>query len=309
MSTRNVVIDCDTGVDDALALLLALRCTGFHVLGITTVAGNVPLDRVVPNTLTVVEHSGKQVPVYRGMAAPLMAQLHTAEYAHGRSGLADQTFPAPTLRVSDEHAVDFLVRTFMEASSPVELITTGPLTNIGMALLREPRLNEHIPSLVMMAGGLVNGNSTAAAEFNIYVDPEAADVVFRSKVPKKMIALEPISEGATIAPGNVDQLGKSSSPWCQMASRLLRWYLSRWKGPVSPCDPAAVGVAIDPGIATSQSYHVVIETKGEHTRGMTLVDRRRRWRSEDKAPLPNADVVLSIDTQRYRELFVNTLLG
>jgi inosine-uridine nucleoside N-ribohydrolase len=309
MPTRNVIIDCDTGVDDALALLLALRCTRFNVLGITTVAGNVPLDRVVPNTLTVVEHSGKQVPVYRGMAAPLMTQLYTAEYAHGRSGLGDQSFPAPKLRVCDEHAVDFLVRTFMEAAGPVELITTGPLTNIGMALLRETRLNERIPALVMMAGGLVNGNSTAAAEFNIHVDPEAADVVFRSKIPKKMVALEPIVEGATIAVENVDQLEKSTSPWCEMASRLLRWYLSRWNGPVSPCDPAAMAIAIDPSLAKSQNYHVVIETRGEHTRGMTLVDRRRRWRSEDRASLPNVEVVLSIDTRRYRELFVDTLLG
>ncbi len=309
MQTRNVIIDCDTGVDDALALLLALRSPALNVLGITTVAGNVPLERVVHNTLTVVEQSGKQVPVYPGQAQPLLTQLATAEYAHGHSGLADQDFPAPKLQASAEHAVDYLIRTYMQADTPVELVTTGPLTNIGLALLREPRLGKRIPSLVMMAGGLSNGNTTAAAEFNVWVDPEAADAVFRSPIPKKMVALEPIFEGATISEAEIQQLAASDTPWCQMAARLLSWYHSRRKGPVSPCDPTAMAVALDASIAESQMYHVTIETKGEHTRGMTLVDRRVWRRMDPKAAAPNVDVVLRVDTQRYRKLFVGTLLG
>ncbi len=309
MQPRNVIVDCDTGVDDALALLLALRSPIFNVLGITTVAGNVPLDRVVVNTLTVVEQAARQVPVYRGQAQPLLTQLQTAEYAHGHSGLADLTFPAPKLQVSSEHAVDYLIRTYMHADSPVELVTTGPLTNIALALLREPRLAERIPSLVMMAGGITNGNITAAAEFNVWVDPEAADVVFRSSIPKKMIALEPIMQFATFSAVDLRQLAASHTPWCQMAWRLLDSYRSRRKGPISACDPTAMAVAMDDSIATSQLCYVAIETKGEHTRGMTLVDRRVWRRMDSKAAPPNVDVVLRVDTRRYRKLFVHTLLA
>jgi len=309
MPNRKVVIDCDTGVDDALALLLALRSPAFDVLGITTVAGNVRLDRVVRNTLIVVEQSGRPTPVYRGQARPLIAPLETAEYAHGHNGLADQPFPEPQTSVCHEHAVDYLVDTFMSSQGDIELIATGPLTNIGLAVMREPRLEDRIPYLTMMAGGITNGNATAAAEFNIFVDPEAADVVFRSRIPKKMIALEPIVEGATISEAEVAQLENSNTTWCQMASKLLRWYLSHRPSPVSPCDPAALAVALDASIAESQMYSVMIETKGQHTRGMTLVDRRRRRLGGEQVTQPNVDVVLRIDTQRYRDLFVRTLLG
>ncbi len=134
MQPKNVIIDCDTGVDDALALLLALRSPEFNVLGITCVAGNVPIDKVVRNTLVVVEHSGKVVPVFRGAFRPLLGPSETAEYAHGSDGLGDIGFPEPMLQENSEHAVDFLVRTFMEATEPIDLITTAPLTNIALAL-------------------------------------------------------------------------------------------------------------------------------------------------------------------------------
>ncbi len=308
MNERSVIVDCDTGVDDALALLLALRASSLNVIGITTLAGNVRLERVLRNTLIVVEHSGKRVPVYRGQAQPLFAPLETAEYAHGHNGLADQPFAEPTTSLAAGHAVDYLIETFMSSSGDVELVTTGPLTNIGLALMREPRLGQRIPRLTMMAGGITHGNATAAAEFNVYVDPEAADVVFRSAIPKVMIALEPIANGATLAETEVEQLETSPSPWCQMASRLLRWYLSKRPSPVSPCDPAAMAVALDPSIAVSEPCHVVIETEGKHTRGMTLVDRRPRLLGGQIRAPANVDVVLEIDTAGYRELFIKTLL-
>ncbi|MGC8788231.1 MAG: nucleoside hydrolase, partial [Anaerolineae bacterium] len=213
MHIRNIVIDCDTGVDDALALLLALRSPAFNVVGITTVAGNVPLDKVVRNTLIVVEHSGKQVPVFRGSSHPLLSPLHTAEIAHGSDGLGDIGFPDPKSKPRDAHAVDFLIQTFIEAKEPMELITLAPLTNIALALLKEPRLADRIGTLWMMAGGITGGNATAAAEFNVYVDPEAADIVFRSPIPKKtMVPLEPIDQGATIYPEDLEKFESSSTP-------------------------------------------------------------------------------------------------
>ena len=308
MKTRQVIIDCDTGVDDAQATLLALRSPALHVLGITCVAGNTTLDKVVRNTRVVVEHAGTKVPVYAGSAKPLLVPLQIAEYAHGSDGLGDVGFPDPKLKAQDEHAVDFLVRTFMESEEPVDLITLGPMTNAALALMREPRLEERIRSLVMMAGGICRGNSTAAAEFNVWVDPEAADVVFRSKVPKTMIALDPIVRDATFTEKEVQQLEASDSPWCSMIARLMRKRLERWKGPTSPPDVAAMGVAIDPTIAESQMYNVAVETKGEHTRGMTVVDRRR-WRGRMVGQEPNVNVVERIDTARFRQLFLDTLLA
>ncbi len=316
MEPRKVIIDCDTGVDDALALLLALRSPELNVIGITTVAGNVPLTKVVRNTLVVVEHSGKQTPVYQGAGRALMGVGETAEYAHGSDGLGDVGFPDPTTSKCGEHAVDYLVRTFMESQEPIDLITTAPLTNIAMALQKEPRIENRIRSLVMMAGGIENGNATAASEFNIWVDPEAADIVFRSNIPNKtMVALEPNRQGGGIFPEDVDRIEASSEPWCTMASRLLRSQLNRWQAltgkmqPATPPDLTALGVAIDPSMAQCERLYVAVELNGKHTRGMTLVDRRSFRNSRGNAPEPNINVVFTVDNARHRKLVVNTLLG
>ncbi len=308
MHRRNVIIDCDTGVDDAIATLFALRSPVFNVLGITTVGGNAALENVLRNTLIVAEHSGRKVPVYRGCARPLLVPLETAKYAHGSDGFGDIGFPDPHGTVEDEHAVDFLIRTFMDSEEPVDLITLAPLTNVALALMKEPRLEERIHSLFMMAGGINGGNATAAAEFNVWVDPEAAALVFRSRIPKTMTALDPIIQDAKITAENVEKIEANESPWCWMAGRLLRRGLEHWKGPVSPPDAAAMGVAIDPTIAQGQMHHVAVETKGQYTRGMTVVDRRK-WRAKLVGEKANVNVVTHIDTPKYRHLFLSTLLG
>jgi inosine-uridine nucleoside N-ribohydrolase len=315
MKPRNLVIDCDTGVDDALALTLALRSPEFNVLGITCVGGNVPLAKVVRNTLVVVESSGKKAPVYAGASHPLMIKLNTAEYAHGSDGLGDIGFPDPQGKAEKKHAVDYLIDTFMEATEPIELVTTAPLTNIALALVKEPRLEERIPSIVMMAGGIYGGNSTAMAEFNVWVDPEAADIVFRTRIPKTMVALDPIRQGSGITVEDVEELEKSETPWCKLASRLLRRQLEMWKAwsgeytPATPPDMAAMGVAIDPSIAHSEMRLVTIECRGEHTRGMTVVDNRMRGKSIEGREKPNTNVTFTIDNIRYRKLVVGTLMA
>ncbi len=157
---RNVIIDCDTGLDDAVALLLALRSPELNVLGITCVNGNVGLDKVVYNTLRVVEQSGKQVPVYAGATSALMVDAdENASKVHGSDGLGGIPLPAPKHSVENEHAIDFIVRTFMEAKEPMDWITIGPLTNAALALRKEPRIEEKIRLLTMMAGGLDSGNT------------------------------------------------------------------------------------------------------------------------------------------------------
>ena len=305
-SVRQVVIDCDTGVDDALALLLALRSPQLQVIGVTTVAGNVTIDKVSRNTLVVVEHSGKQVPVLRGASKPLIGSWETGEHIHGRDGLGDLNFPEPKGSISNEHAVDFIIRTFKQ--KPMHMITLGPLTNLALALALEPKLEEHILSLVMMAGGITGGNRTPAAEFNVWADPEAADVVFRSRIPKTMVALEPIDEGAKLWPEDAKRLGDKDTPWCWMAGQLLQWQLEHWGSPVTPPDPAAVAVAIMPTIAETRMYHVAIETRGTYTKGMTVVDRRQYRDRFPDAPAPNINVVTHIDNTRYRNLVMDTWL-
>jgi inosine-uridine nucleoside N-ribohydrolase len=315
MQPRNIIIDCDTGVDDALALLLALRSPVFNVLGITMVAGNVTLEKVIRNTLVVVEHACKEVPVFAGAYRPLVGTWTTAENAHGSDGLGNIGFPDPRLKAEEEHAVDYLVRAFMEAEQPFDLITLAPLTNVALALHKEPRLTNRIRSLLMMAGGIQGGNVTPAAEFNVWVDPEAADLVFRSGIPMKMVPLEPIYSDSGIPAEDVEQLQGSDSPWCSMAASLLSWQLGRFetftgtKRPATPPDLAAVGVAIDPTIAQSEMHPVAVECRGEHTRGMTVVDTRWYARLLPGATSPNVDVVTTIDNQRYRKLVLDTLLA
>ena len=313
MHKRNVVVDCDPGTDDALALLFALRSPALNVLGITTVAGNVTIERTTRNALIIVEHSGKQVPVMRGAAQPLFEALHTSEIAHGDDGLAD-LYADPDSKPSAEHAVDYLIRTAMESTEPLEWIGQGPLTNLALALKREPRLEERVKSLVLMGGGLTGGNSTPMAEFNMYVDPEAADIVFRSRILKTMVALEPIDGGAWFMPEDVDRLVASPAPWAKMCGDLLRWQEARFKSfgldrPEVMYDPAATAVAIDPTVAEARMMHVEIETQGKLTRGMTVVDRRWFRDILPDAPKPNVNVVTHIDNQRYRRVFLDTLLA
>ncbi|MFN8472559.1 MAG: nucleoside hydrolase [Anaerolineae bacterium] len=314
MIPRNVIIDCDTGVDDALALLLALRSPAFNVLGITCVAGNVSLHKVVRNTLTVVEHSGKRVPVYVGAATSLVGWGKTAEHVHGDDGLGNLGLPHPTGHAETESAVAFLIRTFMDAKEPVELVTLAPLTNIALALVQEPRLARRIPSLVIMGGDITGGNVTAAAEFNIYIDPEAADVVMRSGIPTTLVPYDVIKAYGTISADEIAAIENASMPCCQLGGRLMRFLLERdtdhlgVSDKIGPADPAAMAVAIEPGIATVGTYHVAIETRGEHTRGATVVDRRSWIRPGSGAQAPNASVVTAMDTSAYRALVRDTYL-
>jgi purine nucleosidase len=310
MNHKKVIIDTDPGVDDALALLLALRSPALDVVGITTVAGNMVLDTTTRNALVVVEHSGRQVPVYAGASRPLVEPLETAAHAHGQDGLGDTGFPDPSGVAREEHAVDFTIRTVMDSTDPIHLITVGPLTNIALALTKEPRLEERVESLTMMVGAWSGGNLTQVAEYNAGVDPEATDIAFRSRIPKTMVALDPIRESATILAEDVERLERAGTPWCGMAARLLRPWVERWSLTwVSLCDPAAVAVAIHADVAETEYLPVAIETRGQHTRGMTVADFRRGRGHKLGVMEPNVNVVLRFDSERFRELVMGTFLA
>ena len=310
MSKKKVIIDTDPGVDDAQALLLALRSPALEVLGITTVAGNMPLETTTRNALVVMEHSGREVPVYAGATEPLIEPLETAAHAHGQDGLGDVGFPDPVGRLQDEHAVDFIIRTVMDSADPIHLVSVGPLTNIALALTKERSLEERVASLSMMVGSWARGNLTQVAEYNAGVDPEASDIVFRSRIRKTMVALDPIFESATIPAEDVDRLEAAGTPWCTMVAQLIRPWLERWPRPhISLCDPAAVAVAIDPAVAEMELLPVAIETQGQHTRGMTVVDFRRGRGHALGILEPNVNVVLRFHRERFRELVMGTYLA
>lgn len=317
---RNVIIDCDTGTDDALALLLALRSPELNVLGITCVSGNVGLKNVVNNTLRIVEQSGKIVPVYAGAALSMVVQPEEdGSKIHGGDGLGGAALPQPKLVVEKEHAVDYIIHVLMESGQPMDWITLGPLTNAALALRKEPRIADKVRLLTMMAGGVDAGNTRVMAEFNIFIDPEAAHVVFDSGMPMMMVPLDPLFHGGYLKRADQKIIENASDkPWCQAAGLIFevtRDLVHRAtqkqiieQGAISPPDLLAVAAAIDSSIMTIENYHVLIETRGEFTRGMTVVDRRKYHRGSypDRKEVA---IVMDADQRKYAQLVINTLIA
>lgn len=280
MSTRrHVLIDTDTASDDAVALMMALRSPEIEVVGITIVAGNVALEQATSNALFTTELCGSEVPVHRGAAKPLLRKLEMADWFHGRDGLGNHGYSPARRRAEKEHAVDAIIRLF-RAHPGIEVITLGPLTNVALALAKDPGLVELIPRCVVMGGApCCEGNVTPAAEFNIWVDPEAARIVFRSGIPIEMIGWQLSRGSAVINEQEIQQILSLGTPQAEFAVRCnsfaVEAYLKQTgeRGICLP-DPVAMSVLLKPGLCLSASEHYVeIETTSELTRGMTVVDR------------------------------------
>lgn len=315
---RKVIIDCDTGVDDAMALLLCLK--RLDVVGITTVGGNVGLQNTQRNTRYVTEIAGRtDVPVFAGYARPLLVPLQDASYVHGSGGLGSIQVPEPKKPLEKQHAVDFIIETFMTRED-VSLITLGPLTNIAQALLKEPRLAQRIPEILTMGGSTTAGNATPAAEFNIFVDPEAAKLVFESGIPIRMVGLN-LTRQQVATVQMRDRVKAIPNPAAQFAAQLFGDREGK-PGRDSFCDACAVMWMIDPAVITkSAKMHVVVETRGEFTRGMTLCDTRgfradrpqadieHQWLFDPlpKGESPNVEVALELDPQRFDQVLLETL--
>jgi purine nucleosidase len=277
---RKIIIDTDPGQDDAVAILLALASPQeLEVLGIVAVAGNVGLHHNANNARKVVELSGRRdIPVYAGCARPMRRTLVTAEHVHGDTGLNGPDLPEPTVPLQAQHGVDYLIETLMSAEpGSITLCTLGPLTNIAMALVKEPRIAERIAEIVMMGGAYFEvGNITPAAEFNIYVDPEAADVVLRCGAPITMLPLDvthqmqstPDRLAALLALGN--QAGKAVHAMLTFSEGFdLNKY--GWSG--APLhDPTVIAYLLQPDLFEGRHCNVTIETASELTMGMTVAD-------------------------------------
>jgi len=304
-----VFIDCDTGVDDALALLLAARSPELDILGVSCVAGNVPLDAVVSNTLTVLDAAQRpEIPVAAGYAAPLVQAFENASHVHGEDGLGLPDWPRSSRRPDSHHAVDMLADILDAAAEPVTVIALAPLTNLAGFVQRHHALLPRIGRIVSMGGSVFSGgNMTAAAEFNIGCDPEAAAVVYNSGAPITLYGLD-VFRQVTLTEEEVTSLERAGQPWSPLLGGLLH-YLQRRFDQAEPGlgDGGAVAATILPGALETHAHRVDIELTGTHTRGMTVVDRRVASKDASHAATPNADVAFAIDARRCARLFVETL--
>lgn len=272
---RRVIIDTDPGVDDAFALLLAMRSPELKIEGITPVAGNVPLELTLPNALRMVEIAGRtDIPVAPGASRPLERRLVTATYAHGENGLGGAEFPAPKTKPIADTAADFIRRTVRKYPGEVTLITLGPQTNVATALASDPELAKLIKGVVMMGGSLSGGNVTPSAEFNLYVDPEAARIVFQSGIPLSMVGLD-VTRKTALTDAHVQRLEAAGTPVGKAAALIARNSINQnraqgFLGGPNMHDPLAMAAFLDPSLITWKDYYVDIETKGELTAGETV---------------------------------------
>ena len=310
MPALPVLIDCDTGVDDALALLLAARSPNLEILGVTCVAGNVPLDAVVPNTLTVLDAAQRaEIPVAAGYAAPLVQAFENASHVHGEDGLGLPDWPRSTRQPDARHAADLMADILAVAPQPVTVIALAPLTNLAGFVQRYPHLLPRIVRIVSMGGSAFSGgNRTAAAEFNIGCDPEAAAVVYNSGVPITLYGLD-VFRQVTLTETEVVALESAGQFWSPLLGGLLRSVQRRFHQTEPGLgDGGTVAATILPEVLTTHPHRVDIELTGTHTRGMTVVDRRVASKDARHAAPPNADVAYAIDAWRCAELFVETLV-
>lgn len=313
---QKAIVDCDPGHDDAVAILLAAH--HFDVLGITTVGGNSPIENVTLNARRVLELAGRSdIPVARGAAGPLLKELRTAPSVHGESGLDGAELPAPRTELHPKRAVEFLIETLL-ANEAVVLFPIGPLTNIATALRLEPRIVDHIAHISLMGGSTDRGNATPAAEFNIWVDPEAADIVFRSGARLTMCGLN-VTRQAYVDDETVARIRALGNRTGTTIADLLDWNrrssATIFGGSTVPLhDPCAIAAIIEPGLFEFMETHVAIELHGRQTYGMTVVDQRfgtgskaRELATRAGSPPPNCRVALSIDRIRFFDLITDAL--
>jgi purine nucleosidase len=319
--TRTFLIDTDTASDDAVALIMALRAPNVRVAAITVVAGNVDLLQATRNALYTAGLCGASVPVYSGAAKPLLRSHQNATWFHGRDGLGDHDYPAPRRSAEKPHAVDAIIET-IEANPELILVTLGPLTNIALALSKAPAIASKVSRCVVMGGApCCEGNVTPAAEYNIWVDPEAASIVMRSGLPVELVGWHLCRGEAVLGPSDIAHVEGFNTALARFAIECnshARVALKIQTGEDGIClpDPVAMCLALDPAVGTDWSEHYVeVETQSELTRGMTVVDRlnvagdeRNRAAWEPALRGRKAKVCWSIDNQRWKEALYATLL-
>jgi len=318
---RIFLIDTDTASDDAVALIMALRAPQVEVVAITTVAGNVNVQQATRNALYTAELCGSQVPVFVGAEKPLQRAHASADWFHGRDGLGDHGYPPPRRAPEKQNAVDAIIAAVV-AHPGIEVVTLGPLTNIALALQKNPKIAANVSRCIVMGGNpCCEGNITPAAEYNVWCDPEAASIVARSGLPIELVGWHLCRGDAVVNPADIKKILSFNTPVAKFAiecnSRGQEAFLEQTgEHGISLPDPVAMAVALDPTIVTSQSTHFLeVETHSELTRGMTVIDRlnvapNERNRAVWAATLSSArqaKMIWTIDNARWKQALYTAL--
>jgi pyrimidine-specific ribonucleoside hydrolase len=311
---RNVILDVDTGVDDAMALLLAARHPSLRLLAVTCVAGNTDVDRVVRNTLAVLAVAGADdVPVARGAGRPILEPHRDASHVHGVDGLGGLELRPSLRKPVAAHAVELLRDRILGSDAPVTLVPLGPLTNVALLLRMHPEVQEHIERIVLMGGSAGVGNATPVAEFNIWHDPEAAAIVFGSTVPITMYGLD-VFVRVDLGEDDLERLGAADNPGADLVHRFWESAIQRdivSERRMSIGDAGAVCAVIDPDGLGLRTVPVRVALAGE-SRGQTVVDLRARPGESDLRGAEwgrPVEVALDVDVERYRRLFLASACG
>ncbi len=323
-AARKIIFDTDPGSDDALALMLALNSPELDVRAITVVPGNVTAEMGLENALRMVSLANRcDIPVAAGAHHPLFQKLITAEFWHGKNGLANVELPASKCKVDSRFGPDLIIQLVHASPHEITLVPVGPLTNIALAIEKDPSIVPLVNEVILMGGSISGGNVNASAEANIYNDPEAAQIVFQAGWPLTMVGLE-VGDKALFTRKYLDDLGRTHGPINDFIFAVQKYLVglsAQFGAPGSPMyDPSAVAVAIDPTLVKVQAMHVDVETRGEFTRGETVGNRRGRVERNvlhgdryviegvDKVE-PNAKVCVDVDADRFLQLFVSRIRG
>ncbi len=323
-STRKVIFDTDPGTDDAMALMLALNSPELDVRAITVVPGNVTAKQGLENALRMVSLANRcDIPVAGGAQHPLFQKLITAEFWHGKNGLADIELPSSKCQADRRFGPDLIIEMVHASPHEITLVPVGPLTNIALAIQKDPSIVPLVKEVILMGGSIKGGNVNAAAEANIYNDPEAAQIVFQAGWPLTMVGLD-VGDKTLLGRKQLEQLASTHGPMNDFIYRIDKFLVElseKYNGTGTPMyDPLAVGVAIDATLVTAPPMHVEVETRGEFTRGETVANRRNevernvlhgdRYIIEglDKVE-PNAKVCIEVQADRFLQLFVSRIQG
>ncbi|HWW16377.1 MAG TPA: nucleoside hydrolase [Candidatus Dormibacteraeota bacterium] len=321
---RRVIIDTDPGTDDAMAIILALNSPEFKVEALTVVPGNVDARQGLENALKVVSLAGRcDVVVAGGAQHPLNRKLITAQFWHGKNGLANVELPASKCKADPRFGPDLIIEMIHRYPHEITLIPVGPLTNIALAVSKDPSIAALVKDIVIMGGSISGGNVNGAAEANIYNDPEAAQIVFNAGWMVTMVGSD-VGERTLITRKYLAELQSSHGPQSDFIAKIADFYLTRseksgYSG-AAMYDPLAVGIALDPTLGTLKEMHVDVETKGEFTRGETVANRMGsnennvlhgdHYEIEGVIELkPNARVCLASDADRFLNLFISRIRG
>jgi len=306
---HKIILDCDPGHDDAIAILLAAHHHEIELLAITTVAGNQSVEKTTHNALKVCSLAHiRDVPIAMGMDRPLVRPAKHAPDIHGASGMDGPHIPEPTIELARQHAVDLLIDLLMGSDGDITLVPTGPLTNIAAAIRQQPAIIPKIQAISLMGGAMGLGNVTPAAEFNIHTDPEAAAIVFGCGRPITMVPLE-VTHQALATSDKIARLRAAQLPVATFAADLLVFFAGTYRKvfgfPAAPVhDPCAVAAVVDPGILQAHTMHVAIETTGEWTTGRTVCDVYGKLGKE-----PNARVGYALEVERFWDMVIATILS